>query len=153
MYRKTVTLIILLSIFASYNKCYSQLQIGRADNDHGVLIIEYGEMKVYKTYDDYANNNFVIADDIKGKDFRKDKVKLFKVSECWGYSVEYNSSTYLFRLCDDCGATRLLLTNKGSICIYFDAEPYYNPNKKQMFILLFGVTEPMYFSVGDSGAV
>ncbi len=153
MLKKSISSIFLFAFICFHHPSFAQAQLGEAYDGHQTIVIEYGDMKVYKSYDDYVNNNFVMADEFKGKDFRKDKEKVLKIDDCWGWAIDYNGSTYLFRNCPACKSMRLLLVVKGSICAYFDGEPYYNPKKKQLFILLFQMAEPMYFSVGLGGEI
>jgi len=148
MIKRIVTAIILLTIFAGEN-AFSQAQLGSTNG----IQFTYEDMKVYKTYQDFVDHNFVVADFMDKKNFKKDKKKILDVAECWGYTVDDNSSTYTFRICDDAEYKTVLMTIRGSLCLYADGTPYFNPKKSQLFVLFNNFTEPTFFSVGDTGVI
>ncbi|MBK6482316.1 MAG: hypothetical protein IPG01_04085 [Chitinophagaceae bacterium] len=144
MIKRAITTIILLQIFSVPKTVLCQHKIG---STNGIQFI-FEEMKVYKTYEDYKNNNFVIAEFMDKNNFKKAKKKILEVKECWGYTIEYYSSEYIFRICDDSEYKTVLMSISGNLSLYCDGVPFCKPKTNENFILLNNFTLPMFFFSG-----
>lgn len=147
--KSILCILIICAIFLYPKQAASQIQLG------GMIdaVFVFDEMKVFKTADNYNNNKFVISDALGKNYFMKDKKKILEVKDCWGYTVDYNSTTYLFRVYEKAVHYSVFMTIQGSICLYIDGAPYYHPKKKQLLLYMYNRSAPVYFSVGLDGPI